>query len=175
MTRLSKKSGSGLVMWVLLLVGLVTLLLRSRSEKTISSLTQTQQLIKDLLTLKGYSDRMALWWVAISDHETGTWTSKLYKVASNMFGMKNPLTRSTLSQGPVDVNGKPNPNANPDDQYASFTSLANSVYDLDLYMKAKEYPKDFPSVEALISFMKKKGYFTAPEIVYLTSVKLRIP
>jgi hypothetical protein len=71
-----KKSGSGRRTLALLPIGLLIALLvflRGRSSSPAEK-------IKSILKAKGYSDRMATWWVAVSNLETGRWTSTLYMV-----------------------------------------------------------------------------------------------
>ena len=169
MTTSLKKWASGPNMLVLFVAGLLSLLLLFRNAKTSSP----QTVIRKRLKAKGYSDEFANWWVAISDHETGTWTSLLYINANNLFGMRQPRQRQTLSLGPVDWKGMPMAVIT-DQSYSSFVSLENSVDDLVLYFQAQNYPKNFISLYELISFMKKKGYFEAPETLYLTSVLARL-
>lgn len=153
-----KRLGTGRGTSVLLLGGLLMLLLLFRRK--ISS--SPESLIKSILKNEGYSDRMATWWVAVSNLETGKWTSNLYRNYHNLFGMKQPLTRFTYSQGA----SKSPPG------YASFATDADSVRDIVAYMNQRLYPKDFDSIDAMVEFMKSKGYFEDP--LYLQKVKGRL-
>jgi hypothetical protein len=153
-----KRLATGRGTLALLLGGLLILLLAFRRKTSSSAANQ----IKSILKSSGYSDRVATWWVAVSNLETGAWTSKLYKEAHNLFGMKQPLTRFTYSQGAT--SSPPG--------YASFASDADSVKDLVAYMQQRLYPYDFDSIDAMVAFMKSKGYFEDP--LYLEKVKGRL-
>lgn len=135
---------------------LLFLFLRSKTS------SNPQTVISNVLREGGYSDRVAKWWTAVSDLETGGWTSNLYTKNNNMFGMHQPLTRNTLSLGP-DKNG-----------WARFSSITDSVLDLILYMQTFSYPKDFATVDDMVTFMKSKGYFEEPYTQYLAGVKSRL-
>lgn len=167
MKRRYNLSGNGQNTLVFALTGFLAWLFLFHGKKTTSS--NQKQLIKQKLTAKGYSDRMGDWWGAISDHETGKWTSRLYRIYHNMFGMTQPSERQTTSIGPVLAND--NGNAV---KFASFSDDDSSVDDLILYLQARQYPQDFESLDKLITFMQKKGYFTAPYATYLSSVKSRL-
>jgi flagellum-specific peptidoglycan hydrolase FlgJ len=116
--------------------------------------------IRSILKKNGFSDRMGTWWVAISNLETGKWTSNLFRSYNNLFGMKQPLSRFTYSLGPSPTG------------YATFATIADSVNDIVAYMNARLYPKDFDSIDDLVAFMKSKGYFEDPD--YLNKVKSRL-
>lgn len=161
MTRY-KRSGTGrgtLVPW---LVGLLILLLLFLRGKSSSAMGSPQSTILNLLATAGYSDRVARWWTAVSDLETGTWTSRLYKDYNNLFGMKQPLSRFSYSLGA----SKSPPG------YATFSSNADSVRDLIAYMDEFNYPRDFNSIDDLVAYMKSKKYFEDP--LYLEKVKTRL-
>lgn len=121
-----------------------------------------QGTIQSVLTGAGYSDRVANWWTAVSNLETGSWTSRLYKDYNNLFGMKQPLSRFSYSLGA----SKSPPG------YATFSSNADSVRDLIAYMNEFNYPKDFSSIDDLVAYMKSKKYFEDP--LYLEKVKGRL-
>lgn len=106
---------------------------------------------------------MADWWIAVSNFETGKWTSDLYREENNLFGMKHPMKRLTLSRGPTGPGG-----------FASFINQEHSIKDLILYMEEFNYPKDFNSLPEMIAFMKDKGYFEEPYDVYLAGVTSRL-
>lgn len=112
--------------------------------------------------MEGYAAQVADWWVAVSNFETAAWTSPLYKNAHNLFGMKQPRVRETLSQGPTSSG------------FASFASDIDSVLDLVLYMKEFNYPKDFLNFYDFIVFMKSKGYYEEDFRYYYDGVKSRL-
>lgn len=162
MTRY-KRSATGrgtLVPWLVGLLILLLLFLRGKSSSAMGS--SPRATIQSLLTEAGYSDRVANWWTAVSNLETGAWTSKLFRDYNNLFGMKQPLTRFSYSQG-----ASTSPPG-----YATFASQADSVRDLIAYMKEFNYPKDFNSIDDLVAYMKSKKYFEDP--LYLEKVKSRL-
>jgi hypothetical protein len=159
----SNRSASGRGISALLPIGLLIalyLFLRGKSSSVTGS--SPQGTIQNLLTAAGYSDRVARWWTAVSDLETGTWTSKLFRDYNNLFGMKQPLTRFSYSRGA---------SASPPG-YATFDSQADSVRDLIAYMNQRNYPSDFNSIDDMVAFMKSKQYFEDP--LYLQKVKTRL-
>lgn len=161
MTRY-KRSGTGRGISVPWLVGLLIALLLFLRGKSSSMGSNPQGTIQSLLTGAGYSDRVARWWTAVSDLETGTWTSKLFRDYNNLFGMKQPLTRFSYSRG-----ASTSPPG-----YATFDSQADSVRDLIAYMNQRNYPQDFNTIDDMVAFMKSKQYFDDPK--YLEKVKGRL-
>lgn len=123
------------------LVGLVVVMMRKQNPTRI---------IIDELTEAGYSERMARMWVAVSRHETGDFTSPLFRNANNMFGMMQPKIRATTSIGTYRAS---------EGDFARFRNLSDSAKDLVLYLRARQYPRDFETVDKLVEFMKSKGYF----------------
>lgn len=118
-------------------------------------------LILEKLRESGYSPMMARNWVAVSNFETGKWTSKLYREAHNLFGMRQPMQRYTLSTGPT-ASG-----------FSTFRNDQDSVLDLIAYMEYFNYPKDFPTLLDQVTFMKEKRYFEEPLDQYYFGVKSR--
>lgn len=155
MTTTSKKRGNGLSTLALSLAGLLMLLLLSRKRANTS---QAAQVIKSVLIREGISPRTADYWVAVSQHETGNFKSDLLQRANNLFGMKQPRQRLTLSKG--ETKGG----------YASYANLSDSVKDLVLYMQEFNYPVDFASIKDLVTFMKSKKYFEDDYYTYLNGV-----
>lgn len=160
MKRSSKTSRTGHVTWLQLLLGLLIVWLLSLARKNTSK--APSELIKSKLLDAGYDSNFAKWWSAISNFETAKWTSNLYLMYHNLFGMKQPVKRATTSLGPTS------------DGWASFADDSKSVDDLILYLSARNYPKSFDSLESLVSFMKQKSYFEEPVDYYLNGVKSRL-
>jgi hypothetical protein len=156
--------------FVIGLLIVLVLFLRAKSSSTVSTTTttltglssQVPALIKSIFLPAGYSDNMVRWWTAVSDLETGTWTSDLYKKYNNCFGMKMPKTRNTTAITPTPTG------------FASYNSASDSVKDIILYLKNFNYPLDFENVESLVTYMKKVGYFEEPYDQYLAGVKSRL-
>lgn len=160
MKRYSRsRSGSNTVL--LFVVGALALLLLSLKKGS----TSGSQAIAKVLTAKGYSPRVVKWWTAISNFETAKWTSRLYREAHNLFGMKQPLSRQTTSLGPFVLEGV---------NWASFSDDESSVSDLVLYMENFNYPKDFSDLYIMIAFMKSKGYFQESIEDYFIGVEGRL-
>lgn len=159
MRKRSKISPRGWSIALLSVVGLLVLYVISRAKT--SSSQAPREVIKS--KLRNYFTRpiVAEMWVAISDFETGTWTSPLFKNYNNAFGMKQPVQRPTLSVGPTPSG------------FASFKSVSDSVDDLILYLKARNYPRDFYTLDDLIKYMKEKQYFEEPIDYYLKGVEQR--
>ena len=114
------------------------------------------------LKAAGLSDRAAAYWVAVSRWETADFQSTLATDYNNYFGMK-----WAKSEGVPAVNYHGSSWANPPD-------LAGSVSVQLGYMGRFNYPRDFKSIEQLVSFMKANGYFEEPEAEYLNGVKSKL-
>lgn len=141
---------------LMLVIGLLILSIIALIPFLLNLLLPTKQLILATLKRRGYSDRMASYWVAVSQFETANWTSKLYTNSNNLFGMmfvnnKRPNHQS----GEVQAS---------EGMFATFRSRADSVKDLADYMDYMKYPKDFETLLDLIQFMAKKNYFYAPNL-----------
>jgi hypothetical protein len=158
MKKNSRTSRSGGNTSLLFFLGGLTALLLFLSGRSSSP----REKIKRTLTQSGYSPNLAKWWAAVSDHETGTWTSNLYRNAHNLFGMKQPLSRPTLSVGATSSG------------FASFNNDQQSIDDLLLYLNEFNYPKDFLSLDDFIAFMKTKRYFEDRYENYYNSVAKRV-
>lgn len=77
--------------------------------------------------------------------------------------MKFPQKRDTTATASVPPKG-----------FASYPSRVSGVDDILHYMREFNYPTHFASVEALVSFMKSKGYFEEPYDYYLNGVKSKL-
>lgn len=116
-------------------------------------------LIQKILRGEGYSPETALLFAAVSRHETGNYRSGVFKRDNNMFGMKNPTLRQTTSIN-EDSSG-----------YAVYSTPANSVRDLALYLDALDYSRHYGTASDLVTAMKEKGYFEADFAEYLGGVE----
>lgn len=139
--KLSKRSR-----WLLifsLVSGLIVLAwmwMRSKDPRSV---------IKRELSNAGFSDRMIAYWIAISQHETAGWTSRVYKEANNLFGM-TLASRNTTAIGALPYG----------EHQAIYKSILDSARDQVLYLTVRfHYPKDFSSLRSLVDYMKAKGYF----------------
>jgi len=91
-------------------------------------------------------------------HETANGTSPLFMQNNNLFGMKHPQIRPTLSLGMK--NG-----------YADYTSTWSSIEDLFLWFKSVGFPiKKVENLEAYVLLLKSYGYFEDTYFNYLNGV-----
>lgn len=110
------------------------------------------------LTTLGMNRELALYIIAQSLHESGNYTSPLAVKYNNLFGMKQPQRRETLSKGPT-------PNG-----YASYDNYLDSVGDLLLWLKEFNSPEAFDGPLQYVSFLKSKGYFEDTLTAYNAAV-----
>lgn len=116
------------------------------------------KIIRDVLP-KTFTDDQAKILTAQAMHETGNFTSRLYKEQNNMFGMRHPILRQTKSV--KEQNG-----------FATFASLEDSVSDLLLYFDEFGIkPKDWTKVNEYVKIIKQRGYFTDDYLPYFNAVR----
>jgi len=175
-----KKSSRFSNMWVLLLVGLLAALgiflyLRSRKKDQITPdnnidendtneseddddyILINYKIISEGLNQEGITDEtMHRLITAQAMHETGVFTSDLYKKNKNYFGMGHPAQRPTESTGKV--NG-----------FANFEHLINSARDYAMYYKYVGLP-EFTNVKEFTAALKKKDYYEDSFINYNAGV-----
>ena len=84
-----QKSQAGYVILWLSVTGLLIVLIRSLTSRSISP-NQIRSLIRSKLISAGYSPEFAWWWYGIARHETDDFKSKLFRQANNLFGMGYP-------------------------------------------------------------------------------------
>jgi len=107
------------------------------------------QVIRSVFRAEGYSDRFIDYWIAISQHETAGWTSRVYREGNNLFGMTR-ASKNTLAIGALDYG----------EHQAIYKSIRDSAKDQILYLNVRfHYPREFGSLKDLIDYMKSKGYF----------------
>lgn len=157
----SSKSLLGSVILVLLLIGLPIVCVAFLRKKTFSPEALDKQ-IQETITLAGYSPNVAKWFAAVSRHETAGYTSAVLQRDNNLFGMKFPTIRQTTADG-KDSSG-----------YAHYKSTGDSASDLVLYLNARNYSRNYASVDALVQAMKDKGYFEDSVANYLRGVKFHL-
>lgn len=129
-----------------------------RAKKNTSTV-EYDLLIQKILQGEGYSREMSRYIAAVSRHETGNYSSAVFRRSKNMFGMKFPRLRQTLAVD-EDASG-----------YAVYSSAANSVRDMVLYLESHAYPHSFPSARDLVVEMKRKKYFEADLSEYIEGVE----
>jgi len=109
-------------------------------------------------TLPDMDKDLQMFITAQAMHETGIFTSPLFLQDNNAFGMNFPRVRSTTAVS-ITPNG-----------FAHYDSVEDSIEDLGLYFKAREYPSSFVSVVEYVNYLKGKGYFEAPLKTYSNAV-----
>lgn len=91
-------------------------------------------------------------------HETGNFTSRLYKEQNNLFGMRHPTVRDTLS---LEMrNG-----------YATFARLEDSVQDMLLYYKEFNLTPSWKEPAQFVKEIRAKGYFEDNYLPYFNAVR----
>lgn len=129
--------------------GLLFLALRKRPSQA-----PAQEIRK---ALAGYPDNVIKYWIAISAHETGGWSSRVYKEGNNLFGM-TLASKNTTAIGELPYG----------ERQAIYRSIADSAQDIRLYMEKRfKYPASFNSLAELVAYMKSKNYFTDSTLNYL--------
>lgn len=103
------------------------------------------------------------WIVAQAKHETGNFTSNLYKNHSSLFGMKVPSRR------PFD--GSPGPLAPDGGRYASYSSYAQSAKDYLNLLRFNRFPTNLSTLSGFVSALKADGYFTDTYDNYYNGLK----
>lgn len=162
MKGLSKILLRGASTWPLLLSGLLIAFIVFRKRVNTSAM-EYDLLIQKILTDNGYSPNMARMIAAVSRHETGNYSSSVFKTLNNMFGMRFPRERQTTAL------------YESDSKYSVYTDAADSVRDMVLYLNARRYPFNFNSVRDLVETMKEKGYFEDSIDNYLQGVERALP
>lgn len=133
----------------------------STLNKPTSQLTTSQlnaRTMFDRCEKLGFSENASKLIVSVAMHETGNFTSNLYKSNNNYFGMKHPQRRQTTSKG--ERNG-----------YAFYENYEASIEDFELWFNFHGTSvEEFEAPEELTNFMKEKGYFTDTLENYQTAV-----
>lgn len=103
--------------------------------------------------------------VAQARHETGNYTSNVFKTCNNAFGYK--YVGQNLSLGPC--TGSPE-----NDNYAKYSGLETSVQELTAWIKRRQnenkFPKDLSTIttpDKYAALLKQSGYYGASEAEYL--------
>lgn len=147
--------------WALLLVSLAIfiLLLRIRNPLKNTNVVNPDMKIFLLneLANAGFNVQMSRILIAQAAHETGNFTSKIFRENNNLFGMKNPAFRKTTSVG---------------EKYghAVYKSLTESIEDIALYFKSFALLTVYKDCDSYVETIKEKGYFTADKETYKEKV-----
>jgi len=87
-------------------------------------------------------------------HETGNFTSRLFKENNNVFGMKIPSIRKTLNIAPGNQ------------QFSKFASVDDSIKDMLFYLDHFSIPLDLADPFLYAQILKDKNYYEDPVEVY---------
>lgn len=112
-----------------------------------------------LLLENGFSLKMARYITAQAAHETGNFTSKIFKENNNLFGMKLALIRKTTATG---------------EKYghATYNSIEDSVKDFKIYYDNFKYMRDYSSIAVYVQALKRNKYFEDNQDNYTRGVEL---
>jgi hypothetical protein len=111
-----------------------------------------------LLRQAGFQNGLARMIVAQSAHETGNFTSTVYKANANPFGMRLPKKRPTTAIGENLF-------------HAKYSNLDDAVTDYKYYWDFVKLSPIFVSITDFVQALKAKKYFTDSEENYLKGVK----
>ena len=122
------------------------------------TLNKTASDVYGLLLDNGFYPDTAKIITAQAAHETGNFTSSIFRYNNNCFGMKLPKTRKTLATG--ESRG-----------HAVYNSVFDSVGDFWLWYQYVNLPHYWKDIETYIGALKMKGYFEDSQDNYLKGVK----
>lgn len=146
-----KSSNSGLLTFLLLLIGSVSFLLFRNLTKATP---------KNSLWLKfSKYGKYAAWIEAQAKHESANYTSDVFKRSNNPFGMKNAKKRKQLGK---EVEGDP---------YRHYANIGEAIRDYILYLKEFKVPTNIGSYESYVRMLKQNGYFSDSIVNYLTGIE----
>lgn len=114
-------------------------------------------------------------WLAISKMETATkvngmltgWTSTLYRLGNNPWGMRQSTQRQHSQDGTMIRNDAGEKNA----VFATYRNLDRAAQDILLYMQARKWPEQEMDLYSFVSLMKQKGYYGVSVDHYYNAVK----
>jgi hypothetical protein len=147
----------GLVFYPLLVWLFLTLLKNMNLPTKTNIINETGLRVFHLLQTFGFSAKMAKLITSQAAHETGNFSSKIFKENNNLFGMKLAKKRRTLAIG---------------EQYghAKFKSIEDSVKDYKIYHKELGYNNEYPDIMEFVKALVQKNYFEANPDEYTKGV-----
>jgi len=139
---------------------LLLLLLYVINRRRIKMTTQNSYgfIVYGLLIDNGFFPQTARFITAQAAHETGNFTSAIFRKNNNCFGMKLPKIRKTLAIS--ERHG-----------HAVYETLADCVGDFWLYYKYVNLPDLWKDAETYITALKNKSYFEDKLDTYIQGVK----
>lgn len=111
-----------------------------------------------LLLEHGVSLQLARYITAQAAHETGNFTSKIFKENNNLFGMKKPAVRKTYAIGE-------------NKGHAVFKDITDCIKDFQIYLSNFKYLSNYSSIDNYVQELKRKRYFEADLQEYKNGVK----
>lgn len=151
-------SSHGLRAWLPGVLLLLLLFVINRRLTRMTSLNKIAANVYGLLLDNGFDPDTAKILTAQAAHETGNFTSIIFRENNNCFGMKLPKQRKTLATG--ENRG-----------HAVFSSIIDSVGDFWLWYKSAGLPDYWNDIETYIKSLKMRGYFEDNQDNYLRGVK----
>jgi len=154
----SRTLSRGLVFWLLSGALFLTLLKNMNRRKKMTTINEgARKFYFDLLE-EEFNYLTARYIFAQAAHETGNFTSDIFKNNNNLFGMKLPRVRNTTAIG--ERKG-----------HAIYRSTIDSIKDFKIYFKASKLMQTFTSPGAYVKALKERKYFEADEKEYLNGVE----
>lgn len=148
----------GLILFLLSVWLFFQLLKTTSRRKKMNTINDIGNQVFNLLKAEGFNPDTAKYITAQAAHETGNFTSKIFKENNNLFGMKLPKQRKTTATG---------------EKYghATFNNIEDAVKDFKLYYKTLGYMGIYPSLAAYVKALVKRGYFEASPEEYESGMK----
>lgn len=102
--------------------------------------------------------------IAHAKVESGNFTNNLVKNHNNVFGMKHPRSRPTMSLGPrARAEGK--------NGYAAFSSTVDSTVDYLLWLEYNKELRVYQTTEQYVTMLKKHYFFGSSYREYYNAMK----
>lgn len=120
--------------------------------------------IRKILTAEGFSPQEVDFWVALSKHETGNYTSSLATNYYNIFGMAVPVKRDSLRNGMVFVSGD-------NQNMSTYANYYDAVLDLLIWIHYENFPITITNLDTFVDTLRKDGYFTDSVTAYKDALK----
>lgn len=146
---------AGLLFFLLLVLHLLNLLKNGSLRRKMTTINKDGGTIYRLLLNAGFSEKHAQWITAQSAHETANFSSYIYRINFNAFGMKYMKQATALGE----KNG-----------YAYYNDYSESVQDYNRLWKSWVFVSSL-NIESFVLFLKNKRYFEAPMTEYLAGMK----
>jgi hypothetical protein len=118
-------------------------------------------IINEVYTLcvnQGFGAEMSKILSCQAAHETGNFTSFLFFMNNNLFGMKQPQNRKTTSES--EKNG-----------YANYKDIEDAVVDIKYYFEYVGLSKNYFDVGSYVAALKRKGYYEDTEENYQKGIE----